>query len=221
MLAFDAESLAQWLETAPGVAAWFGQVVGAVPADVRALEEVCETFKADTKPAFDLSGILIGRDSEREKLIGLLQGPPVAIEISATTTAEAATFVGACIESLPEDAREPLWARAIWIDSSNGVKAIAAADRSLIIAASGELQGLSSRHHRIVTKTSRSRNAGNAIELGPQSVTALVEYLAKLGLDRNDAYERCQEAGGISNACATRCLLSRRLRRFGLQPRRP
>ena len=94
VLAFDAESLAQWLESAPGVAAWFGQVVGAVPTDVRALEEECETFKAETKPACDL------------------------------------------------------WTRAIRIDSSAGVKAIAAADRSLIIAASGELQGLSSRHHR-------------------------------------------------------------------------
>lgn len=196
ILAFDAESLAQWLEGAPGVAAWFGPVVGTVPADIRSLETECETYKAETKPAFDLSGLLIGRDSEREKLIALLQGPPVAIEISATTTAEAVAFVGACIESLPEDERDPLWTRAIWVDSSAGLRAIAAADRPLIIAASGEIQSLSSRHHRIVTKTSRSRNTPNAMELGPQSVSALLEYLAKLGMDRNDAYERCQEAGG-------------------------
>ena len=65
VLAFDAESLAQWLEGAPGVAAWFGPVVGTVPADVRALEAECETFKAETMPAFDLSGLLIGRDTER------------------------------------------------------------------------------------------------------------------------------------------------------------
>ena len=196
VLAFDAESLAQWLEDAPGVAAWFGPVVGTVPADVRALEAECETFKAETKPAFDLSGLLIGRDAERAKLIGLLKGPAVAIEISGTTAAEATAFVGACIESLPEDERESLWARAIWIDSSAGAKVIAATDRPLIIAASGELQGLAIRHHRIITKTTRGRNVGNAIELGPQSISALVEYLAKLGLDRNDAYERCQEAGG-------------------------
>ena len=196
VLAFDAESLAQWLEDAHGVAAWFGPVVGTVPADARALEAECEIFKTKTNPVFDLSGLLIGRDSERAKLIGLLQGPAVAIEVSGTTTAEAAAFVGACIESLPEDERESLWARAIWIDSSAGIKAIAAANRPLIIAASGELQGLPIHHHRIVTKTSRSRTVGNAIELGPQSVSALVEYLAKLGLDRNNAYERCQEAGG-------------------------
>jgi hypothetical protein len=196
VIALDAESLAQWLEGAPGVAAWFGPVVGAVPTDVRALEADCETFNAETKPAFTLSGLLVGRDAEREKLLGLLQGPPLAIEISATTTAEAVAFVGACIESLPEDERDPLWARAIWVDSSAGLRAIAAADRSLIVAASGELQGLSGQHHRIVTKTSRGRNAPNAMELGPQPVSALVDYLAKLGMDRNDAYERCQEAGG-------------------------
>jgi len=196
VVAFDAESLAQWLEGAPGVAAWFGPVIGTVPADVRALEAECETYKAETKPAFDLSGVLISRDAERARLIGLLLGPPVAIEISATTTAEAVAFVGACIEPLPEDEHDPLWTRAIWIDSSAGIRAIAAADRPLITVASDELQGLANRHHRIVTKTSRSRSADNAIELGPQSVSALVEYVAKLGLDRNDAYQRCQAAGG-------------------------
>ena len=196
VLAFDAESLAQWLECAPGVAVWFGPVVGCLPPDARALETECDAFKTATKPMLDLSGLLIGRDSERAKFLAHLQGPPLAVEISATTVAEAAAFVGACIESLPEHERDPLWARAVCVDSSAGLRTLAVSDRPLIVIASSEFQMPGTQHHFVKACTSRSSGAGNVIELGAQPVSALVEYLAKQGLDRNDAYERCQEAGG-------------------------
>ncbi|MEW5724726.1 MAG: hypothetical protein AB1896_16560, partial [Thermodesulfobacteriota bacterium] len=196
VIAFDAEILAQWLESAPAVAAWFAPVVGSMPPDARALEAVCDDFRTATKPALDLSGLLIARDSERATLLALLQGPPLVVEISATTVAEAAAFVGACIEFLPEHERDSLWARAIWVDSNAGLRNIAVSDRSLIVVASGELPGAGRQHHFVKVSASRSSGAGNAIELGTQPVSALVEYLAKQGLDRNDAYERCQEAGG-------------------------
>jgi hypothetical protein len=196
VVAFDAEIFTQWLENAPAVAAWLAPVVGCMPPDARALEAVCDAFRTATKPALDLSGLLVGRDSERAKLLALLQGPPLVVEISATTVAEAAAFVGACIESLPEHERDSLWARAIWIDSSAGLRAIAVSDRPLIVVASGELPSAGTQHHFVKVGASRGSGAGNAMELGAQPVSALVEYLAKQGLDRNDAYERCQEAGG-------------------------
>ena len=194
--AFDAESFAQWLERTPAVAAWLAPVVGPVPPDARALEVVCADFRTATKPALDLSGLLVARDSERSKLLALLQGPPLVVEISATTVSEAAAFVGACIESLPEHERDSLWARAIWVDSSAGLRAIAVSDRPLIVVASGELPGAGTPHHFVKVGASRGSGAGNTMELRAQPVSALVEYLAKQGLDRNDAYERCQEAGG-------------------------
>lgn len=196
VVAFDAESLVQWLESAPAVAAWLAPVLGSMPPDARALEAVCDAFRTATKPALDLSGLLVGRDSERAKLLALLQGPPLVIEISATTVEEAAAFVGACIESLPEHERDSLWARAIRVDSSAGLRAIAVSDRPLIVVASGELPGAGTQNHFVKVSASRSSGAGNSIELGAQPVSALVEYLAKQGLDRNGAYERCQEAGG-------------------------
>lgn len=194
--AFDANSLAQWLESAPGVAAWFGPVVGCMPPDSRALEAACNAFRTATKPPLDLSGLLIGRDSECAKLLGLLRGPPLAIEVSATTVAEAAAFVGACIESLPEHERDSFWARALCVDSSAGLRTIGVSERPLIIVASGELAGVGTQHHFIMTYTNRGSGAANAIELGAQPISALVEYLGKQGLDRNDAYARCQEASG-------------------------
>lgn len=196
VIAFDAEIFAQWLESAPAVAAWLAPVVGSMPPDARALEVVCDDFRTATKPALDLSGLLIARDSERAKLLALLQGPPLVVEISATTVAEATAFVGACIDSLPEHERDSLWARAIWVDSNAGLRTIAVSDRPLIVVASGELPGAGTQHHFVKVSASRGSGAGNAIELGTQPVSALVEYLAKQGLDRNDAYERCQEAGG-------------------------
>lgn len=196
VMAIDAESLAQWLERAPAVAAWLAPVVGAVLTDARALEAVCDAFRNATKPALDLSGLLVGRDSDRAKLLALLQGPPLVIEISATTVTEATAFVGACIESLPEHECDSLWARAIWMDSSAGFRTIAISDRPLIVITSGELPVTGTQHHLVRACTTRGSGIGNAIELGAQPISALVEYLAKQGLDRNDAYERCQEAGG-------------------------
>jgi hypothetical protein len=196
VVAYDAENLVQWLEKAPAVAAWIAPVVGAVPPDVTALEVVCDAFKTASKPALDLSGLLIGRDSERTRLLALLQGPPLVVEISATTAAEAAAFIGACIELLPEHERDSLWARSIWVDSSAGLRAIAVSDNPLVVIASSELPVASTTHHFVKACTGRSSGEYNSIELGVQPVSALVEYLAKQGLDRNDAYERCQEAGG-------------------------
>jgi len=197
VVAFDAESFAQWLESAPAVAAWFAPVAGNMPADARALEVVCDAFRTATKPALDLSGLLIGRDAECAKLIALLQGPPLVIEISATTVAEAAAFVGACIESLAEHERDSLWARAIWIDSSAGLRAIAVSERPMVVVATGEFTSLGgTRHHFVKVGANRGSGAGNAIELGAQPVSALIEYFATQGLERNEAYERCQESGG-------------------------
>lgn len=194
--ALDAEDLTQWLEQAPGVAAWFGPLAGVMPPDALALETLCEAFRVATKPRLDLSHLLIGRDSERTKLLTLLKGPALAVEVSATTPVEAAAFVGACIESLPDQERDALWARAIWIESLAGLRALGASDRSLILISSGELQGAGPQHHLIRTCTSRASGTGESIELGSQPISALVEYLAKQGLDRNQAYQLCQEAGG-------------------------
>ena len=88
------------------------------------------------------------------------------IEVSATTVAEAAAFVGACIESLPEHERDSLWARAIWVDSSAGLRAIAVADRPLIVIPSGDRAVTGAQHHFIRSCTRRSSGAGNAIESG-------------------------------------------------------
>ncbi len=196
VIAFDAENFVQWLEFAPAVSAWLAPLVGSVPPDARALETVCDEYRTATKPALDLSGLLIGRDSERSMLLAFLQGPPVVVEISATTVAEVAAFIGASIETLPENERDSLWARAIWVDSNDGLRAIAVSDRPLIVVASSELQSIGPQHHFVKASSSRGSVTGNAIELGAQSISALVEYFAKQGLDRNEAYERCQEAGG-------------------------
>lgn len=195
VLAYDAESLAQWLESAPGVAAWFGPIVGVVPTDTRDLEAECKAYTSATRVEFDLTGLLIGRGDQVRKLLDSLQGPPVPIVISATTIVEGAAFVGACIQSLPEEQRESMFARAVWVDSNTGMRLLAASDRPLIVVASGDLQSTPIRHHRIVVKTSRVGST-EVIELGTQPFTQLVEYLAKLGMDRNDAFLRCQEAGG-------------------------
>jgi len=154
IIAFDAETLAQWLESAPAVAAWLGPVIGCAPPDAQALEAVCESFGLATNPSLELSGLLISRDSEKEKLLRLLRGPPIKIEISATTTFEAVAFIGACIESMPESEQDLLWARAVCIDSAASIRAVAASESPLIIISSNEFSAEIRRHHFVKSKHS-------------------------------------------------------------------
>lgn len=196
VVALDAEDFAQWLENAPAVAVWFGPLAGSVPPDARALETVCDAFRTATQPPLDLSCLLIGRDSERVKLLALLQGPPRAFEVAATTSMEAAAFIGACIEWLPEHERDALWARAVCIETDAGLRAIAASDRRLIIIGSMEIQAAGIQHHVVKTSAGPASAGKDSIELGSQPISALVEYLAKQGLDRNHAYQLCRDAGG-------------------------
>lgn len=195
VLALDAENLAQWLESAAGVAAWFGPVIGVVPEDVRALEAECEAYASATRIAFELSGLLIGREEQASKLIEFLRSSPTAIEVSATTTAEGVAFVGACIQTLDEELSESIMSRAVWVDSNAGLRHLAASNRPLIVIASDDLQNTSILHHRVVVRTTRASRS-SSIDLGVQPISEIVEYLAKLGMDRNDAYRRCRDAGG-------------------------
>lgn len=195
VLALDAENLAQWLESAAGVAAWFGPVIGAVPEDVRGLEAECDAYRGATRVPFQLSGLLIGRKDQASRLREFFQSPPTAIELSATTVEEGAAFVGACVKTLPEEDSESVFSRAVWVDSNAGLRHLAASDRPLIVISSGDLQSTPIRHHRIVVKTAPTNGPG-AVDLGDQPISDLIEYLAELGMDRNEAYRRCRDAGG-------------------------
>jgi hypothetical protein len=195
VIALDAEDLVQWLESAPAVATWLARIIGSLSPDARGLEAECESYTLGTSPAFNLSGLLIGRDAERSHLIGLIQGAPTTIQISATTALEGVGFVGACIGTLPEDEREAVLARTVVVDSDAGMRQLAVSERPLLVLAAGDLSPTSGRHHRIIVKTGRG-GGSNHIELGSQPVTPLVEYLAGLGLERNLAYQRCNQAAG-------------------------
>lgn len=196
VLAFDAESFVQWLENAPGVAAWIGPLVGAAPRGARSLEVLCDEYRTATKPPLDVSGVLIGRDNEKTKLLSALNLAPQVLEIAATTHEEAAVFVGACIHSLPEADRDSLWARSIWIDSADTLPLIAVSARLLVVVVPGDIPTGSTRHHWIRAVAGRSSGAPNSLELGAQPISALIDFVTAQGLERNDAYQRCQEAGG-------------------------
>ena len=206
VLALDAEVLAQWLESAPAVAAWLGPVIGIMPLDARGLEAECESYRFSTNPPFPLDGLRIGRDAQRLRLIEAIRGPAATTQISATTAIEGVGFVGACIETLPDDERESILARALVVDSTSGLRHLSVSARPLLLITSDELSGQSGTHHRIVVKTSRGSST-RLIELGSQPVTPLVEFLAGLGIERNLAYQQCQEAAGYLERVRQRMLV--------------
>lgn len=196
VLAFDAEDLVQWLEAAPAVALWFGQLTGQVPEGARSLMDVVAEYRLATNPEFDPSGTLVGRDAQREALVAMLRGHPRTIELEALTDQEGAAFVGACIQSMPSDRQDGLWARAIWLEDARSFRAVASSCEGhlLVLATAISTLPAEARRHWVI-RINTAGAAGRAeIVLGEQPMAALIEFVEGQGVDRNEAFRRCYDA---------------------------
>jgi len=196
VLAFDAEDLVQWLEAAPAVALWFGQLAGQVPEGARSLMDVVAEYRLATNPEFDPAGTLVGRDAQREALVDMLESDPRTLELEALTDQEGATFVGACIQSMPTDRQDGLWARAIWLEDARSFRAVASfcEGHLLVLATPITTLPAEARRHWVI-RINAAGTAGRAeIVLGEQPIVALIDYVEGQGVDRNDAFRLCYDA---------------------------
>ena len=198
VLAFDAEDLVQWLEAAPAVALWFGRMSGQVPVGARALDGMLVDYRTATRPEFDQAGTLIGRADQQRTLLDMLSAEPQFVEIEAMTEQEGVAFVGACISTLPQDEQEATWARAIWLDDANSLRALASSCEGHLLVVGANVPSLpaETRLHSVIRVKEPGAGGQDSIALRDQPMAALIDFVEKQGVDRNDAYRRCYDADG-------------------------
>lgn len=137
VIVLDADDLEQWLDRCPPVAVWARRQIGAVPADLRDLEEIWDLWKARTSPQLIPELLTAGRDDHVNFVRKWLVSPPSFIRIRADTADEAIGFIAAVTQSLNETSRDKIRARALVVTTPEDWRAVAAQKTpTILIAAS-------------------------------------------------------------------------------------
>lgn len=94
----DADDLEAWLESAPGVALWFGEELGLAGPGIRAVSSYWDTWRAQSTIPLTVEAISAGRQPQIEAFRDTLSKAPALLVIEADSTEEAGAF--ACAELL-------------------------------------------------------------------------------------------------------------------------
>lgn len=95
--AFDAQDLATWLATCPGVHARMSEHTGRLPYGVTPLRRWFEQWAEKTEPAVPAALLLCGRREPAGELAALLAGPATEQHIASGSEEESVAFVAAVL----------------------------------------------------------------------------------------------------------------------------
>lgn len=132
--AYDANDLEAWLETAPGVTLWLGELLGLSGNGIESLERYWDAWSHQTQFPISKAALFGGRDAEKDTLSDALSKSPRLIAIQADSREEAVAFV--CAHLLEHGLAE----RAACITAPEGWRFVDAnAHLSVGLAASPEV----------------------------------------------------------------------------------
>jgi len=98
---YDADDLEAWIEAAPGVALWFGELIGIAGAGCESVERSWQRWSTQTRLALTAKALFRGRELERLALQSALASKSPIIHIRADSCEEAVAF--ACAHLLQGD----------------------------------------------------------------------------------------------------------------------
>lgn len=96
--AYDADDLEAWLETAPGVSLWFGELLGLSGSGVTSVARYWETWRGQSSPALTSAAISSKRDAAASAFREALASALPLVVIEADSREEAVAF--ACAQLL-------------------------------------------------------------------------------------------------------------------------
>ncbi|MBL0867381.1 hypothetical protein G5647_13205 [Pectobacterium carotovorum] len=95
--AFDADDLETWLENAPAVALWFGELTGHTGAGIESISHFWERWRTQSQFPLTKETLLAGREEEKNTLNGFLSEKKEQIIIRADSQEEAIAFACASL----------------------------------------------------------------------------------------------------------------------------
>jgi transcriptional regulator with XRE-family HTH domain len=187
----DADDLEAWLLLAPGVHAWISRLIGKDPGNIRDLESFWGDWREATKPQLSPKLLLAGREAATQQLTQQLQAPANTLTIRADTQEEAATFIAAVFDLLPEAERSALFACALIVSGADAWSQIILTPQPLILipmftpieAASATRRG----HHVLVPVGPETAETRGMIVLPRLAHRAIEAELLEMGVNREEA----------------------------------
>ncbi|WP_455811266.1 hypothetical protein [Pseudomonas graminis] len=95
--ALDADDLEMWLENAPAVALWFGELTGYTGAGIESISHFWERWRNQSQCSLTKETLLAGREKEKKTLDGFLSDKKEQVIIRADSQEEAIAFVCASL----------------------------------------------------------------------------------------------------------------------------
>ena len=190
--AFDASDLAQWIDTAPAVGAWFARELGKLPdTGTLSLEEFWDEWAGTTEPRIKAELVLAGRDQAAGLVAEWAQGPAATFFVQAETKDEAIAFVYACAENAAEEGwSRSFLSRSLVLRTTEAWRALVRQPTPLVLipqfsqdfSPSGAVQ---SGHHVLVPVETGEQTAGQGCKLSRLGREEFREALRGMELDDN------------------------------------
>lgn len=201
----DVVDLDSWLEMHPGVARWLARQVGVPVEGLRDLDAFkLEEFDARYGVRVSPELVIGGRDESLKELQTFLSSDARATRIEADSTEEAVAFIWAAVVTLPEQQRESLESRIVFVNSPEALDYLSSLQEAhLIVPMTSEVRSrvltLDSPRIRVMIPDARTpSNSGqkSSIKLSTISRQACEEALVSAGFLRQKARRIARESKG-------------------------
>lgn len=191
----SADSLVQWLDSAPAVALWLARQIGkVVSGDIRDIESAWEEWSSATDFVLTPDLVVSGRTKETREIQKWLSQNPDIIEVQGDSPDEALLFLYAAINSLPEAERRKALSRCIVAENLIDFRSCTQAFQGpLIIAAPGscvEAAGaaIAKGHHVFLYMDARVIDIESAIRLSRPQTDLVEQNLNSSGRHRGRCF---------------------------------
>lgn len=202
--AYDSADLEEWLETAPGVDAWFATIIGKRPQGLTDLEEHWANLAALTDPNLSPEVFLTSRQQEIKAFEEWLKTPPSALVMEARSPAEVMDFLAAYLAKPPSEQQEEISARALVIEEKETWRAVSASGKRLVLiphpsfGIEPELvaEAVRAGHHVVLSSNRFSNERFQKLTLPRAYEFDLQNVLVACGFSREKAEKAAKESGG-------------------------
>ena len=190
----DADDVASWLETAPGVHVWLSILIGRMPPGVVDLESFWDTWSGATRPALSPPLLLAGREKAaaliRDRVVEAQQ--PFAIRSESRQESIAMLF--ASLHELPREEAEAVLARAVVVESADALRHLTASSSPLLLIPNFDAEALASAaaragHTVVVPLGASDPESESAVEVPPVFRRTAADVLRELGVEGDQAYK--------------------------------
>jgi hypothetical protein len=210
---YDADSLSQWLDTAPSVAIWLAEQIGKVPSNgTLSLSRYWEEWSKKTTPEITPDLLVASREAGIDKIKNLILGQPSDLSIEANTKDEAIAYIAAVAMETSEQWGEGLLSKALVVEDRDAWLKLTSSSTPLLLIPNfeGEFSvksAVEKNNHVIVPVEKGEDSVGNSFLLPRTTHQGFSDAMKRMGLSELEI-RKLETASGRNIAVLRRRLIN-------------